>query len=322
MKGCEDYSPTIQLYVDQELSGEELQDFLVHLEECPSCRTELEAEESLSALLHRSRPLYRAPDTLRQQVLQAVESAPASTPYAPVRLRKHVTAVLARPLRAASRRAHVRLALVAAMILLAAGLLLMPGMLEQANATSYIDAAIEAHRGCLNGNLPLEVQSGSPAVVAAWFTGKVPFNFRLPTSPDGSGQGQVYRLTGGRLVNYKGAYAALVAYQMQQQRISLLVASSSSAVAAGGEVVPSGKIDFHYSKHEGFNVITWSNHGLTYALVSSLPGSGRQSCMVCHQNMADGAHFSAHRDETQLGHSYPLRHFSTATLDRHLPHKG
>jgi hypothetical protein len=30
---------------------------------------------------------------------------------------------------------------------------------------------------------------------------------------------------------------------------------------------------------------------LLRALVSSLPGSGRQSCMVCHQNMANGEHF-------------------------------
>lgn len=96
-------------------------------------------------------------------------------------------------------------------------------------------------------------------------------------------------------MNYKGGHAALVGYQMQQQKISLLVASSTSAVAAGGEEVPSGGIVFHYNKRASFNVIIWSNHGLTYALVSSLPGSGRQSCLVCHQDMAEGAHFNAQR---------------------------
>jgi hypothetical protein len=99
---------------------------------------------------------------------------------------------------------------------------------------------------------------------------------------------QIYRLTGGRLVNYKNGYAALIAYQVKRQKISLLVSSSKSAVAAGGEEVLSGGITFHYRKQASFNVITWSNLGLTYALVSSLPGSGRQSCLVCHQNMADG----------------------------------
>jgi hypothetical protein len=44
---------------------------------------------------------------------------------------------------------------------------------------------------------------------------------------------------------------------------------------------------FHYFSREKFTVITWSNHGLSYALVSSLSASARGSCLVCHQNMAD-----------------------------------
>jgi hypothetical protein len=166
---------------------------------------------------------------------------------------------------------------------------------QRSRADNYIEAAVAAHRSFLNGSLPLEVQSDLPSVVTAWFAGKVPFTFRLPSSAEESEHQQAYRLTGGRLVNYKGGYAALVAYQMQRQKISLLVSSSRSTVAAGGEEVPSGGIVFHYRKQASFNVITWSNHGLTYALVSSLAGSGRQSCLVCHQSMADGAHFSALR---------------------------
>jgi anti-sigma factor RsiW len=185
--------------------------------------------------------------------------------------------------------------LVAAILLVVAGLLPVPGILRQVNAKSYIGAAVAAHRTSLNGSLPLEIQSESPSVVTAWFSGKVPFNFRLPSLSGEAGHEQLYRLVGGRLVNYKGQNAALVSYQMQQQKISLLVASSIYAVAAGGEEVHSGGIVFHHNKQASFTVITWSTHGLTYALVSSLPGSGRQSCLVCHQNMADSNHFSAHR---------------------------
>jgi hypothetical protein len=49
----------------------------------------------------------------------------------------------------------------------------------------------------------------------------------------------------------------------------------------------SGNLLFHYFSREKFKVITWSNHGLSYALVSSLSASARESCLVCHQNMAD-----------------------------------
>ena len=293
MKGCDDYSANIQLYLDKELGDQDFEEFRAHLKECPACRTELDAEEELSALLHRSRPLYSAPDTLRKRVMLAAESLPSTSPHAPVHLRTRIAKVLARPLQSARRPTWP--ALIAAVLLVAVGILLVPRILRQSRANSYIETAMAAHRSFLNGSLPLEIQSESPSVVTAWFAGKVPFNFRLPNSAEVSEHEQVYRLTGGRLVNYKGGYAALVAYQMQQQKISLLVSSSRSAVAAGGEEVPSGGIVFHYSKQASFNVVTWSTHGLTYALVSSLPGSGRQSCMVCHQNMANSSRFSAHR---------------------------
>ena len=293
MKGCDDYSATIQLYLDKELSGQDLEDFRAHLDACKACQTELAAEEKLSALLHRSRPLYSAPDALRARVMQAIESFRPATAHWP--FRKRFATVLASPLQAGGRSSLSWSALVAAILLVAAGLLLVPGFLRQVSADSYIETALAAHRSFLNGSLPLEIHSGSPSVVTAWFAGKVPFTFRLPSSEEEAEHQQVYRLTGARLVNYKGGHAALVAYQMQQQKISLLVTSTRSAVAAGGEEIPSGGIIFHYRKQAGFNVITWSNHGLTYALVSSLPGAGRQSCLVCHQSMSNGDRFSAHR---------------------------
>jgi len=272
MKDCGgDYSATIELYLDKELIGPDLEEFRAHLEACAACRAELEVREELAHLLHRSRPLYPAPDALRDRVIRTTE--------------------LLRPVQSAGRGVRHWPMLVAAILLVTAGVLPIPGILRQVSAHSYIEAAVAAHRSSLNGSLPLEIKSESPSAVTAWFAGKVPFYFRLPEAAEEVGHEQVYRLTGGRLVNYKGGYAALVSYQMQQQTISLLVASSKSAVAAGGEEVASGKIVFHYSKQASFTVITWSTHGLTYALVSSLPGSGRQSCMVCHQNMANGKQF-------------------------------
>jgi anti-sigma factor RsiW len=292
MKDCGgDYGATIELYLDKELIGPDLEEFRSHLEACAACRAELEVREELFRLLHRSRPLYSAPDALRARVMRTTELLPSSSPYTPPRLRRRILRVLARPLQSAGGGLPRWPVLVAAILLVVAGLLPIPGILRQVNANSYIEAAVAAHRSSLNGSLPLEIKSESPSAVTTWFAGKVPFNFRLPEAAAEVGHEQVYRLTGGRLVNYKDGYAALVSYRMQQQTISLLVASSKSAAAAGGEEVPSGGIVFHYSKQMGFAVITWSTHGLTYALVSSLPGSGRQSCMVCHQNMADGDHF-------------------------------
>lgn len=76
-------------------------------------------------------------------------------------------------------------------------------------------------------------------------------------------------------------------------KISLLVASTKHTVVAGGDVVDSAGLTFHYRSHAGFKVITWSNHGLSYALVSAISGSARESCLVCHQSMADKDSFKS-----------------------------
>jgi mycothiol system anti-sigma-R factor len=136
MKGCDDYSATIQIYLDWELSGQDLEDFSPHLEQCEACRTELEAEERLSALLHRSRPLYSAPDALRARIMQTVESFPPTAGLPAVRLRKRIAPGLAWPLQAAGRGAHNWGGLAATLFLVAAGLLLLPRIMQRSRANS------------------------------------------------------------------------------------------------------------------------------------------------------------------------------------------
>ncbi len=79
MTGCGDCSDNLRRYLDKELCGQELLRFRAHLKQCEACRQEAEAEEELSCLLHRSRPLYSAPNSLRDRVLRAMgEPVPES----------------------------------------------------------------------------------------------------------------------------------------------------------------------------------------------------------------------------------------------------
>jgi mycothiol system anti-sigma-R factor len=81
VKGCDGNSRSILRYLDQELYGQELVQFRGHLVECATCTQEIEAEEELSRLLHRSQPLYAAPTALRDRVLGAIgEAAPEPLP--------------------------------------------------------------------------------------------------------------------------------------------------------------------------------------------------------------------------------------------------
>ena len=167
-----------------------------------------------------------------------------------------------------------------------------PKMIRQVRATNYVEAAVAQHRSYLNGALDTGLRSSSPEMVTAWFAGKVPFDFRLPTAQVYPENKPTYELTGARLVNYSGNNAALVTYESSNDKISLLVASSQAAVVAGGEEVRFRNLTFHYRTNSGFKVITWSNHGLSYALVYSASGPARTSCLVCHQSMADRKSFS------------------------------
>ena len=166
-------------------------------------------------------------------------------------------------------------------------LLFIPSGIRQVHAADYVEAAVGTHRSYVDGNLPVGIKTSSPDEVTAWIAGKVPFQFKLPSSDLTPQSKPVYRLTGASVVNYKGNPAALITYATQKENISLLVASSKSAVVAGGDEVRAGNLIFHYCSHQGYKVITWNNHDLSYALVSSVSGSARESCLVCHQNMAD-----------------------------------
>ena len=111
----------------------------------------------------------------------------------------------------------------------------------------------------------------------------------LPGAP---GQEQPNRLEGARLVQVGGKSAVFIAYRastakMPKAAVSLVVAPESVAIASGGVVAEFKKVSFHYATLGGYKVVTWSVHGLTYALVSQEGNSIQASCMVCHSAMRD-----------------------------------
>ena len=101
------------------------------------------------------------------------------------------------------------------------------------------------------------------------------------------GQDKVYTLEGARLVGYQNDYAAYVAYRMKDRPISLVITSDSVARPSGGEEIQARGLMFHYNAIDGLKVLTWSDRGLTYALVSDLEERGQQSCIVCHEGTKD-----------------------------------
>ena len=151
--------------------------------------------------------------------------------------------------------------------------------------------AVETHKQHMQGRAPLDVYSDSPDTLNRWLKGHSRFPITLPVSTRAPGENRPYRLIGARLASVGDQTAAFIAYQMQSANntaaASLTVAPASIAAATGGIEVDFKKVNFHYSMVDGYKVVTWSVHGLTYGLVSQEGNDTQRSCMICHSEMKD-----------------------------------
>ncbi len=177
----------------------------------------------------------------------------------------------------------------------AAALMLIVGVLATRPPSSpaplsgpkLAEFAVTAYKQHAQGSLALDIRSDSQQTLNDWFKMKSPFSLALPASPAAPGEERRYRLEGARFVQIGKKTAAYIAYRMQSGPVGLMVTPDSVAIASGGIEVDFKKLSFHYGMVQGFKVVTWSVHGLTYALVSQEGNNTQQSCMVCHSAMRD-----------------------------------
>jgi anti-sigma factor RsiW len=263
------------LYLDDELQGEERGMVEAHLSDCESCAALFARELNFLNAIRKGAPRHVAPPELRARVQKILS-------------KEHVVEE-SRPRRALSP--SWLMAAAAALLLLLLPLLVWR-VFKQSNVpavktSSFALMAADTHLRHMRGQLPLEMESGSPRQISSWFLNKVNFSVKLPNYQESSGQDKLYMLEGARLVGYQNDYAAYVAYRMKDRPISLVITSDSVARPSGGEEIQARGLTFHYNAIDGLKVLTWSDRGLTYALVSDLEERGQQSCIVCHEGTRD-----------------------------------
>ena len=274
MSDCTDIRNRLNLYLDNELQGDERVDFESHLRECNSCKALANAEQRFLDGVRAAEPLYVASPELKQRVRTAL------------RFQSHNTTNASRP---KNTRAVATIAAAAVL------LLLLPILIWRARerdpqspgASSFALMAADTHLRHIRGQLPLEMVSTEPHEVSQWFVNKVSFSVKIPNYQEAPGLEKLYTMEGARLVAYKNDYAAYVAYRMNNQPISLVITSDNVAQTSGGEEIKAKGLLFHYNAIEGLKVLTWSDRGLTYALVSDLEERGQKSCVVCHQDIKE-----------------------------------
>jgi hypothetical protein len=155
------------------------------------------------------------------------------------------------------------------------------------SGSTFAQFAVATHRQHADGSLLLDVHADSQQLLNQWFKVNVPFPLELPASLPQPDETRPYRLNGARLVRVGAKNAAFIAYQTDSGAVSMMVTPDSVAAASGGVEVHFKKVSFHYRTVEGYKVVTWTAHGLTYALVSQEGNRTQRSCMVCHSAMRD-----------------------------------
>jgi anti-sigma factor RsiW len=253
----------ILLYLDDELQEGERLAVEAHIKSCTGCRTALDAERKLISAIRQARPTYKTPESLQSNVANLLHKA-------------------------GSRRRLLsswpRIAACAVVVIALAAFWLAAAKFTREDSDSFVTMAVNHHLRYLRGELPLEVFSDSPEKISGWFIGKLGFNLKLPDYPQRPPEPKPYRVEGARLVGFKDDYAAYIVYRLNGHPISLVVTSNSVAKPAGGEEIPWEGLRFHFRSVDGWKVLTWSDEGLTYALVSNLEERGQASCIVCHQD--------------------------------------
>ncbi len=176
----------------------------------------------------------------------------------------------------------------AALIVIVAMLRSRPSSSPTLSGPEFAIFAVNTYKQQAQGTLALDVQVQSEQELNDWFKTKSAFAKALPSSPVLSAEERSFRVEGARFLLVAGKNtAAYIAYAMQSSPVGLMVAPDSVAVASGGVVADFKKVSFHYSMIQGYKVVTWSIHGLTYALISREGNQTQQSCMVCHSAMRD-----------------------------------
>ena len=274
MTNCENMRERLSLYLDNELQGDDRASVEAHVESCDSCKSLVEKELTFLNSVRNSAPLYAASPELKTQV-----SGTLHVPKQPV-------------VRGSSPRLKWLMPIAAGLLVLLLPVAMWRVMREQEHPengppSAFATMAADHHLRHTRGQLPLEIESSDPQRISQWFENKVNFNVKLPSYQETSGQDILYQLEGARLVNYQNDYAAYVSYHMKDRLISLVITSELLAHPAGGEEIASRGLTFHFNAIDGLKVITWSDRGLTYALVSDLEERGQQSCIVCHQGTKD-----------------------------------
>jgi len=254
------------------LSGTEARSVAAHLAGCRRCERRREETERGLALV-RSLAAAALPEDRAERIRRALAEPAAGLPTSP-RLGRRPRALV--------------LAGAAALLLAAAGAFVRQRApvlsVEPAGEplTDFEQTAAALQRQAVQGTLPMDLTSDSPAAVRHWVQERTGLGTNLALQRPGEDAGR-FQLMGAREVAVAGTRAVAVAYRIDARPAVLLTARAGDVVDRPRAWSLAGKsVRHHVDPASGVKLLSWTNSGQIYTLATELPGLGLESCFICH----------------------------------------
>jgi anti-sigma factor RsiW len=228
---CRETKNLLNAYVDGELDSAGSLGVEKHVQGCASCLTDVENLHALASEIENGGLRFTAPQRLKTNVQAAISEANPA-PTRSIFNWRWASAVAA-----------------AVLIVFVSMQWLRPSQ------EMLVNEIVSSHVRSMMANHITDVASSDRHTVKPWFGGKLDYS---PPVKDLTEQG--FRLVGGRLDYVDSRPVAALVYQRSQHLINLFVWPSNNTVTK-----QEGQLT-----RQGYNLIHWTQSGMSYWLVSEL----------------------------------------------------
>ncbi len=236
---CQDTRQLLHAYLDRELDLVRSLEMEAHLAACSGCARAYQSQQSLHKAVQKSELFFPAPATLAAALRSRLpKGEPPREPKAGLRWSWKWAGAVA-----------------AAAALIVAGSVWRSIASRRSASEMLAQEVVSAHIRSLMANHLTDVASSDQHTVKPWFAGRLDFS---PPVIDLGAEG--FPLVGGRLDYVTGHPAAALVYSRRKHLINLLIWPSAESPANPAQ--PAAK--------NGFNLIHWTQAGMTWWAVSDL----------------------------------------------------